>query len=80
MEKSKLAFKILGASFYIGVSIFLGVAGGLWVDHKLNTQPIFILIGLILGLVVAFWGFYRMIIPIIKDATDPKHNRKGDSK
>jgi ATP synthase protein I len=76
MEKSKLAFRVLGASLYIGVSIFLGVTGGLWVDRKLDTQPVFILIGLILGLVVAFWGIYRMIIPIIKAYSDPQPKRR----
>ena len=80
MDKSRLAFKLLGASFYIGISIFVGVAGGLWLDRKLNTQPIFVLIGLILGLIIAFWGFYRMIVPIIKEYTEPGHNRKGDKK
>jgi len=76
MDKSRLALKLLGASFYIGLSIFLGVAGGLWLDRKLNTQPIFVLIGLILGLIVAFWGFYRMIVPIIKEYSEPKQKRE----
>jgi len=65
MDKSKLAFRLLGAAFYMGAAIFVGIAGGLWLDRKLYTQPIFVLIGLTLGLIVAFWGFYRMLIPII---------------
>jgi ATP synthase protein I len=76
MDKSRLAFKLLGSSFYIGISIFLGVAGGLWLDRKLNTQPIFVLLGLILGLIVAFWGFYRMVVPIIKEYSEPKPKRE----
>jgi ATP synthase protein I len=76
MDKSKLAFKLLGSSFYVGISIFLGVVGGLWLDNKLNTRPVFILIGLILGLIVAFWGFYRMIIPIIKEFNEPKTKKE----
>ena len=79
MNKSRLAFKLLGSSLYIGVVIFLGVAGGLWLDRKLGTQPIFVLIGLTLGLVVAFWGFYRMLVPIIKEysETKPKREKRG---
>lgn len=76
MDKSRLAFKLLGASFYIGLSIFLGVFGGLWLDRKLDTQPIFVLIGLILGLIIAFWGFYRMVVPIIKEYSNPKPKRE----
>jgi F0F1-type ATP synthase assembly protein I len=41
----------------------LGVAGGLWLDGKFNTRPILAIVGLILGLVVAIYGVYRMILP-----------------
>jgi len=80
MDKRNLVFRLIGSSFYIGVCIFCGVAGGLWLDNKFNTRPIFILLGLTLGLIIAFWGFYRMVIPIIKEYSEPKPNRKGDSK
>jgi F0F1-type ATP synthase assembly protein I len=80
MDKRNLVFRLIGTSFYIGVCIFLGVFGGLKLDQKFNTQPILILVGLILGLIVGFWGFYRMVVPIIKEYSEPKKNRKGDSK
>ena len=80
MDKKNLVFKLIGSSLYIGVCLFCGVAGGLWFDNKFNTKPIFILLGLVLGLIVAFWGFYRMLVPIIKDYTETKPKRKGDSK
>lgn len=67
MEKLGPAIRLMGASFYIGLCIFLGVFGGVKLDEKLKTQPIFVLIGLALGLVLAFWGFYQMVIPLIKD-------------
>jgi ATP synthase protein I len=67
MERIGPAIRLVGAAVYIGVCIFLGVFGGVKLDEKLDTQPIFILIGLVLGLILAFWGFYQMIIPLIKD-------------
>jgi ATP synthase protein I len=76
MDKSRLVFRLLGAGLYIGLSIFLGVVGGAWLDRKLDTQPIFVIMGLGLGLIVAFWGFYRMIIPIIKTDSEPKPKRE----
>jgi ATP synthase protein I len=76
MDKNKLALRLLGAGLYIGVCIFGGTAGGYWLDEKQNTQPVFVLIGLILGLVVAFWGFYRMVIPIIQAYSEPKPKRQ----
>jgi ATP synthase protein I len=76
MERIGPAVRLVGATFYIGACIFLGVFGGVKLDEKLDTQPIFILIGLVLGLVLAFWGFYQMIIPLIKD--NSKHGQKRE--
>jgi F0F1-type ATP synthase assembly protein I len=67
MDKYGPAIRLIGASFYIGLCILLGVVGGVWLDKKLDSQPIFVLIGLVLGLVLGFWGFYQMIIPLIKE-------------
>lgn len=80
MDKRNLVFRLIGSSFYIGVCIFGGVFVGLKLDQKFDTKPILILLGLILGLIVGFWGFYRMVVPIIKENSEPKKNRKGDSK
>jgi ATP synthase protein I len=76
VDKSRLAFRLLGSGLYMGVCIFLGVAGGVWLDRKFDTQPVFILIGLTLGLILAFWGFYRMLVPILKDTSDIKRKRE----
>jgi ATP synthase protein I len=62
------AIKLLGVGFYICVCIVGGALGGLWLDKKFDTQPILILIGLILGLILAFWGVYQMLIPIIRES------------
>jgi len=75
MEKWGPAVRLIGAAFYIGLCIFLGIWGGFWLDNKMDTQPIFILGGFILGLIVAFWGVYRMVIPLIKE--NPKKDKRG---
>lgn len=59
------ALRLIGVGFYIGGSILLGVVAGLWLDSKLNTEPILVIVGLFLGLVVAFYGVYRMLLPLI---------------
>lgn len=69
------AFKLLGAGLYMGAVIFGGTAGGYWLDRKLATQPVFVLAGLFLGLLLAFWGFYRMVIPVIKAYSEPKERK-----
>ncbi len=38
-----------------------GVGAGYWLDGKLGTQPLFLLIGAVLGMLVAFWNFYKLV-------------------
>lgn len=75
MDSWKSGFKLLGVGFYICACIIGGALGGMWLDSKFNTQPILILAGLIFGLVVAFWGVYQMLIPMIKEYTHKKEGR-----
>lgn len=63
MNRLAAALRLLGVGWYVGVCIVLGVWGGLWLDDRLNTQPIFVIVGLILGVVIAFYGLYRMVLP-----------------
>ena len=60
-----MALRLLGMGGYVGICIVLGVFGGLWLDSKLHTRPVLVIIGLLLGVVVAFYGVYRMILPNI---------------
>ena len=64
MSRRVAALRLIGVGFFIGGSIFLGVWVGLYVDSKLNTG-LFWIVGLILGIVVAFYGVYRMLLPFI---------------
>ncbi|MFC1995878.1 AtpZ/AtpI family protein [Chloroflexota bacterium] len=47
----------------------LGVVIGLWVDSKLGTS-LFWIVGVIFGLVVAFYGVYQMLIPFTHNKQD----------
>ena len=67
VDKWGLAFKLIGVGFYISFCIVGGVLLGLWLDRKLESEPIFVLLGLVLGLVAAFWGVYQMLTPFMKD-------------
>jgi ATP synthase protein I len=68
MNKWGPAFRLIGVGFYISACIVGGILGGLWLDRVIGTQPIFLLTGLVLGLVAAFWGVYQMIKPMINDS------------
>lgn len=74
MSRWQAALKLVGMGWYVGGCIVLGVFAGLWLDNKFNTTPILVIVCLILGVIIAFYGVYRMILPNI----DKKQN-KGKS-
>ena len=74
MSKWDAALRLTGVGFYIGACILGGTLAGLWLDGKLGTRPLFLIGGLLLGLVVAFYGVYRMIRPLMNN-----HDKKENS-
>jgi len=73
MNRWGAAFRLVGVGWYVGICIVLGVLGGLWLDNKFNTEPILVIVGLIFGVIIAFYGVYRMILPNIS-----KKQNKGE--
>lgn len=61
------ALRLLGVGFFVSVSIMLGVLGGRWLDERWGTSPVLTLVGLFIGLVMAFLGVYEMLLPLIRN-------------
>jgi F0F1-type ATP synthase assembly protein I len=76
MRRWALAGRLIGIGWYIGLCIVFGVIGGIWVDNKLDTDVIFTLVGLFLGLAAAFLGTYRLLLPLMKEQ---QGNNKEDN-
>ena len=74
MGRWRAALRLVGVGWYIGLCIFLGVWGGLWLDNRLNTEPFLVIAGLIIGLAMAIYGVYRMILPSINDQQDKEND------
>ena len=68
------ALRLIGVGFFVGGSILLGVVAGLWLDNRLNTSPILVIVGLILGIAVAFYGVYQMLLPLIGSKRDKENS------
>jgi len=47
--------------WYIALVILLGTLGGRWLDETLGLSPLFLLIGLLSGVFLAFYGVYRLL-------------------
>ena len=60
-----LAMRLMGLGWYVALSIILGAIGGLWLDRRLDTLPLFTLIGVLLGTVLAFYGLIKMVRPLM---------------
>ena len=60
-----VALRLTGMGWYIAACIVLGVLGGLGLDKLVGTTPLFILLGTVLGSVAAFWGVYKMVLPVL---------------
>jgi ATP synthase protein I len=74
MHKWQAALRFIGLGWYIGLSIIGGTLGGSWLDNKIGTKPVFIIAGLIIGMIIAFYGVYKMIIPLIKNNKDKENS------
>ena len=74
MSRWVAAMRLVGVGFFIGTSIVLGVFIGRWLDNRFGTEPILVIVGLILGVVVAFYGVFRMLIPLLSNKPDKEND------
>lgn len=50
-----------GILFQLVGSILIGIFGGKWIDGKVGTSPLFLIIGLLLGLGTGVYAMIRLI-------------------
>ena len=69
MNKGALAIvlQLLGVGWYVAICIIGGLFGGLWLDRKLDVLPVFTLVGVVLGTVMAFYGIYKLLLPLLNN-------------
>jgi len=63
-------WQLLGLGWYVALCLVVGILGGLWLDRQLRLSPLFLLLGLALGLIVAFVGIFRMVQESIEEGND----------
>ncbi|MFK2825613.1 AtpZ/AtpI family protein [Bacillus sp. B190/17] len=65
MKSQKRAFKAM--TLYSAIlaqitgSILIGIFGGRWLDGKWNTEPLFLIVGLLLGLTAGIISMLRTV-------------------
>lgn len=64
----------LGIATQVGVMVITSTLGclflGLWIDSKLHSRPWATLIFIVVGILVAIVGTYRLVYPVIEQVTD----------
>lgn len=68
------AVRLLGIGWYFALCIVLGIVGGVLLDRQVGRDHIFTLIGLFLGLILAFFGGYVMLL----EELGLRQRRQGD--
>ncbi len=72
MDRRAIALILIGVGWRLALPIVLGAVGGVWLDGRLGSKPWFALVGLGLGTLVGYYGVYRLLLPIIREATGKK--------
>ena len=69
---------LLTVGWYVALSLIIPSGIGYWLDHPgmLNKSPLFTLIGLGLGTVVAFGGLIRMLLRYHADQEELRKKRQ----
>lgn len=66
----------MGLGLELGFMIALPIVGfmllGLWLDKKIDTMPLFALIGLVIGLISAIVEVVKVIIPFLEKRSQKK--------
>jgi len=62
-EAMQKAAPYLSLGWTFALTVGLGTAAGWWTDRRFGTSPWLLLAGIFLGLVVAFVGFFRTVLP-----------------
>ena len=78
MQKLPQTMRLMGLGWYVALSMIGGIGGGVLIDGWLGTEPIFTLIGLFGGLLLAFWGGYFLLMEAIGKGRGSRANDAHD--
>lgn len=76
LERLPPTMRLMGLGWYLAFCIIGGIVGGVLLDRWLDTRPVFVLIGLFGGLLLAFWGGYFMLMEALGKGRYSRDNDK----
>ena len=71
------AIRLVGIGFYVALCIVIGVLGGRELDKALDTDSVFTVVGLLVGLALALYGFVRQLMEVLNAINHRRTGRQG---
>jgi len=78
LTRVRNALRYIGLGWYVAICLVAGVLLGLWADSWLGTRPLFLLVGLFLGIAGAFLGLLRVISRVVRGDNSAGGKAKED--
>jgi ATP synthase protein I len=72
------AAKYAGIGIQFAASIVLFLYAGRWVDQRLGTEPIFLIVGVFVGATAAFYSIYKRLMGDLKREEAARHKSPKD--
>ena len=72
-----VALRLTGLGWYIAFCVVAGIVLGIVLDRLTGLSPLFTIIGVLLGSILAFWGVYKMILPVLYGSRNPDAAKQG---
>ena len=69
------AARLIGIGWYFAICIVFGIGGGVALDKWLDTTPWLTLLGLALGLFLAFYGGYQMLREVLGEGQNAEREQ-----
>ena len=69
-----LALRLSGLGWYIAICILAGVCAGVFLDRWIGSGFVFLIVGVLMGTTLAFFGVYRMVLPLMGESQIPEQS------
>ena len=69
--------RLVGIGWYVGLCIGGGAFGGLWLDRRFDLSPVFTLLGLGAGIIIALVGMFRMLMAVLSATAESDNTRNN---
>jgi ATP synthase protein I len=74
----ELLARLMAAGWTVALSIAGGASGGFWLDGQFDTSPVLTLVGLAVGIAVAFAGMIQILNAMWNGNLDGSTDRPED--